>query len=153
MSSLSRRANIHTSNPHTGMIQRGKDFDIVFLPEYNEQGDAYVEEDFYPKWIEDFDGFLFMIMDFWDNWHDDGIAFEDSFLTLITKDGKYISSNDYFDFKDFYNAIKPFTKNHFAAAIYSEVGEDYFWVNGWDGYQSLQQYTGWFDMDIYYQWI
>ena len=154
MSNISRRANINVK-PHTGQVQRGKlhKFDIVFLPEYNEQGDAYVDDDFYPKWVEEFDGFLWYIMDFWDNWKTDNARDDDSDLTFITKDGKYISAYNFYDFKDFYNAIKPFTEKHFAAAIYSEYGEDYFWVNGWDGYLKLAEYTGWFDMDIYDDWI
>ena len=146
MSAISKRANIRHAEHHSGSLQRGKDFDVVFA--WNEE-----ENPEFPGWVEDFDGFLFYIMDFIDNWEYSGVQFPDSSLTLITKSGQVINSDHYYDYKDFIQAVKPFTENHFAAAIFNDIGEEYFWVNGWSGYLVLQEYTGWFDMDIYTDWI
>lgn len=153
------KTNVHTANPHHGSVQRGKDFDVVFANNLNTetywdmQNDAEQDADVFPMWVEDWYGFLWFAQDYLDNWKNDGIRFTDGNLTLITKSGTIISSDYFESATDFAKALRPFNPNHFAAAIYNEYGYEYFWVNGWDGYQALQEYTGWFDMDIYYDWI
>ena len=152
------KANIHTAIPHRGDVQRGKDFDLVF--DYNDNTKFYWDcfeeqgcENSFPSWVEDWNGFLFFLMDFLENWSYEKVKDSNSSLVLITKNGKYISSEYFEDYNDFMSAIKPFSKNHFAAAIFNDFGEEYFWVNGENGVYALQEYTGWFDFDIYNDWI
>ena len=150
------------SNPKYGYIQRGKDFDVMFADNentelywetYNEFGDDPSACAF-PAWVEDWESFKFYCSDYLDpyNWYEFG-GDPDSHLMLIAKNGQIFYSDHYTDLKDFMKAIRPYTANHFAAAIFNQVGFEYFWVNGWDGLQALQKATGWFDMDVYYDWI
>lgn len=150
-------SNIKTANPHSGYFQRGRDFDILFAENINTDmyWDAYNDErdedaEIFPQWVEDWGGFLFFCDDFITNWDWDGTQWEYSHLTLITKSGQVFHSDHYDTFNNFLKDIKPFSQNHFAAAIMNDNGFEYFWVNGWGGLQRLQEYTGWFDMDVYY---
>ena len=145
--------------PHTGYAQRGKDFDLVFADNVNtEQYWEYLEEhpedaDAFPRWVEKWKDFReWTILDFLD---EQNFAWmnTDTELTLITKSGNVINSRYYGTLKEFLAAAKPFSENHFSAAIFNDFGYETFWVNGWDGAVALQAYTGWFDFDIYEDWI
>lgn len=151
-------SDIDRSDYHKGIIQRGKDFDIMFsnnintemyFEAYDEDSDAEV----FPSWVEDWKGFLWYCEDFLANWGYDGIADSDSDLMLIAKNGKVFFSSHYDTLADFMKAVRPFKKDHFAAAVMNLAGFEYFWVNGWSGFEKLQEKTGWFDMDVYDDWI
>lgn len=123
----------------------------MYFETYNDLQDDDAE--IFPGWIEDWNGFLWYCEDYLLNWEYYGQAWEDSSLTLIAKNGQVFYSDRYEKLSDFMKAVRPFNKNHFAAAIMNNDGFEYFWINGWDGLQKLQEYTGWFDMEIYYDWI
>ena len=152
---------------HDGSFQRGKDFDLVFAENVNtetywdtqrdidENPQSYANDTtgVFPMWCETWKSFLWQAQDYLLNWEDGSGRFDDERLTFITKDGRVIDSEDYETAKEFYEALKPFSEKHFAAALFNSFGYEYFWVNGWDGVMALQEYTGWFDLDIYYDWI
>ena len=152
---------------HEGDLQRGKDFDLVFADNINTEtyweAKRDIEENpqsyspdtsgIFPMWCEDWKCFIYQAMDFLVNWEEDFARFDDERIVFITKDGHYIHSDDYETSKEFYEALKPFSENHFAAAIFNSFGYEYFWINGWQGAYMLQEYTGWFDFDIYDDWI
>lgn len=88
-----------------------------------------------------------------DNWKYYGEQDDDITVTFCTKAGKIINSDYFTDLRDFKKAVAPVSEKHFLFAIYHEVGYIQFWVNGWDGLLALQQYTNWFDLTLYEDWL
>lgn len=78
---------------------------------------------------------------------------DDENLIIVTKNGTRIYP-EYASTKEFKKALMPFTEKHFAFMIYTDAGGyTMFWFNGWDGLLGLQEYTNWFDLDFYTDWI
>ena len=131
-------------------FQRGKDIDVMFA--YNKDTLPYWElEEQYPNESGNFPSML--------TWHDIKLRITDiidngfgdeEYALICTKSGSVIDTSYFDSAKEFNKATRPFTEKHFSFIIFRDYGGyEYFWFNGWDGFLKLQEYTNWFDMDLY----
>lgn len=126
------------------------DFDILFA--LNDATESFYETDYFPARIESLRYMDLALQDHLENCKQFGDYGDDDYFTVCTKSGLIYDVNSMTP-AEFGRRIKrPFDKT-LLFILYENGADTEFWVNGFEGLEALQQYTGWFDMDIYTDWI
>lgn len=129
-----------------------KDFDLLFA--YNENTSYFYENNDFPEYERDLRSLKWQLEDFVDNAKYFGEFDPDKSFVIGLKNGAIVHVENE-NPQTILRTIKPsfVEQGKYSFIVYNDVGYLSFWFNGMDGLQQLQEYTGWFDMDLYEDWL
>ena len=129
--------------------QHGKRFDIYFAD--NENTEQFWDINYFPLLVEDYDDIRAYLRDYIENGEWFGEYNEDEKFAVLTSGGEYINVETLDPKVAHKKLLNKLVKPQFV--IWDTPFDTQFYVRDFEALKKLQEYTGWFDMDIYYDWI
>lgn len=133
-------------------VQHGKNFDVWFNMDRTDINVAnFWEEDYFPALQEDLHTLQLLLQDYIENAIQFGEYDVDQMFNIMLSNGTLIDVS-MIDPKE---AKKRFLTKSFSPIfiVWSNAFDIQFYVKDFNSLWKLQEYTGWFDLDIYDDWI
>lgn len=137
-------------------LQNGKYWTVLFAR--NENTESFFEDNWFPYMRDEYKDLRGWMRDHIDNGFFYGSFDQDSVLTIGFKNRSVLVLDEGTEpTREIQRKVTPLiaadTKKKPLFVIYDNAYDTMFWFDGWDGLLALQEYTGWFDLTIYEDWL